>query len=435
MTGPDTMARAWWGVLVLMLFYVLAFVDRQVLALLVQPIRDDLGLSLTEFGLLHGLSFALFYTLLGIPLARLADTGSRRGLVAIGVAAWSAMTVLCGKASSFAQLFLARVGVGVGEAALSPAAYSWIADSFPRERRATAISVYSAGIYLGSGLAFVLGGQVVVFAQAQNSVDWPVFGALRAWQVPLVLAGLAGLVLAPLAWTLREPTRARANERTGTPPIAELARWIAKHPRAFLAHHGGFALLSLSGYAVNSWSVYLLERHFAMTKSAASASYGLVLGLGGAFGILLGGWIADRARARGVLDANLRVGAIAALAAAPFALAFPLAGSSTLAIALLVPLSIATAAGFGVAAAGVVELVPPALRGRASAVYLFVINAIGLGVGPTLVGVLTDHVFGGESAFPLSLALVGGLSAFAACALLALGARGYRACIEGLGVG
>ncbi|MBK7875727.1 MAG: MFS transporter [Planctomycetes bacterium] len=191
--------RAWWGVGVLLVVYALAFVDRQMLALLVQPIRDDLGLSLTEFGYLHGLSFALFYTLLGIPLARIADTGSRRGLVAAGLVAWSAMTVLCGRATSFAQLFLARVGVGVGEAALSPAAYSWIADAFPRDRRSVAISVYSAGIYLGSGLSFVLGGALVELASQRGAVEWPVLGHVRSWQLPLVLAGLAGLVLAPLA--------------------------------------------------------------------------------------------------------------------------------------------------------------------------------------------------------------------------------------------
>ncbi|MFO1009642.1 MAG: MFS transporter [Planctomycetota bacterium] len=430
MTKERSSARAWWGVLLLMLFYVLAFVDRQVLALLVQPIRDDLGLSLTQFGLLHGLSFALFYTLLGVPLGRVADAGSRRGLVALGVVAWSAMTVLCGRAASFAQLFLARIGVGVGEAALSPAAYSWIADAFPRERRSIAMSAYSVGIYLGSGLAFVVGGQIVAFAGGAGASEWPVLGAVKAWQAPLVVAGLAGLVLAPLAWTLPEPQRTGCA--WGTPPLGELARWIARHPRAFVAHHGGFALLSMSGYAVNVWTVFLLERHFALEKARASTSYGLVLGLGGALGVLLGGFLADRRRARGALDANVSVGALAGVVAAPFALAFPLVRSSELALALLAPLSIATAAGFGVAAAGAVELVPSTLRGRASAVYLFVINAAGLGLGVPLVGWLAEHALGGESSFPLALALVGGLSALGGGALLLWGRRAHRECVDSL---
>ena len=149
---------------VLTLLYLVAFVDRQILALLVTPIRRDLGITQVEFSLLQGLSFALFYTVLGIPLAWFADAWSRRGLVAGGLCVWSGMTAACGLASSYAELFLARVGVGVGEAALSPAAYSWIAATFGRARRASAIGVYSMGIYLGSGLAFVLGGRVVEFA-------------------------------------------------------------------------------------------------------------------------------------------------------------------------------------------------------------------------------------------------------------------------------
>lgn len=286
------------------------------------------------------------------------------------------------------------------------------------------MSAYSVGIYLGSGLAFVVGGQIVAFAGGAGASEWPVLGAVKAWQAPLVVAGLAGLVLAPLAWTLPEPQRTGCA--WGTPPLGELARWIARHPRAFVAHHGGFALLSMSGYAVNVWTVFLLERHFALEKARASTSYGLVLGLGGALGVLLGGFLADRRRARGALDANVSVGALAGVVAAPFALAFPLVRSSELALALLAPLSIATAAGFGVAAAGAVELVPSTLRGRASAVYLFVINAAGLGLGVPLVGWLAEHALGGESSFPLALALVGGLSALGGGALLLWGRRASR---------
>ena len=150
--------RAWSTVAILMLAYVLSFIDRQILNLLVGPIRRDLVISDTQMSLLMGLSFALFYTVCGIPLGRLADTKSRRGLIAIGVLFWSAMTAACGMARLYWQFLLCRIGVGVGEAALSPAAYSLIADSFPAERRATAISVYSMGVYLGSGLAFLLGG-------------------------------------------------------------------------------------------------------------------------------------------------------------------------------------------------------------------------------------------------------------------------------------
>lgn len=190
---PSNLA-AWTTVAILMVAYVLSFIDRQILNLLVGPIRRDLAISDTEMSLLMGLSFALFYTLCGIPLGRMADNRSRRGLILFGVLVWSAMTAACGLARSYWQFLTFRVGVGVGEAALSPAAYSLIADSFPRERRATAISVYSMGIYLGSGLAFLLGGLVIKFASAQGDVHLPLFGEVRPWQLIFLILGAAGVL-------------------------------------------------------------------------------------------------------------------------------------------------------------------------------------------------------------------------------------------------
>lgn len=168
--GYPSSLSVWTTVTILMIAYVLSFIDRQILNLLVEPIRRDLVISDTQMSLLMGLSFALFYTICGIPLGRLADTSNRRGLIAIGVLFWSAATAACGMAKLYWQFLICRIGVGVGEAALSPAAYSLIADSFPPERRATAISVYSMGVYLGSGIAFLLGGLVIQFASAQGDV-------------------------------------------------------------------------------------------------------------------------------------------------------------------------------------------------------------------------------------------------------------------------
>ncbi|MBF3358944.1 MFS transporter, partial [Pseudomonas aeruginosa] len=203
---PSNLA-AWTTVAILMVAYVLSFIDRQILNLLVGPIRRDLAISDTEMSLLMGLSFALFYTLCGIPLGRMADNRSRRGLILFGVLVWSAMTAACGLARSYWQFLTFRVGVGVGEAALSPAAYSLIADSFPRERRATAISVYSMGIYLGSGLAFLLGGLVIKFASAQGDVHLPLFGEVRPWQLIFLILGAAGVLFCLLLLAIREPAR------------------------------------------------------------------------------------------------------------------------------------------------------------------------------------------------------------------------------------
>ena len=191
--GYPSSARAWATVAILMVAYVLSFVDRQILNLLVEPIRRDLAINDTQMSLLMGLSFALFYTVCGIPLGRVADTRSRRGLIAVGILFWSAATAACGMAKMYWQFLLCRIGVGVGEAALSPAAYSLIADSFPAERRATAISVYSMGVYLGSGLAFLVGGLVIQFASAQGDVTLPVLGEVRPWQLIFLILGVAGV--------------------------------------------------------------------------------------------------------------------------------------------------------------------------------------------------------------------------------------------------
>ncbi|MGH8561818.1 MAG: MFS transporter, partial [Nevskiales bacterium] len=200
---PQSLGYAWYVVAVLMVAYVFSFIDRQILNLLVGPIRRDLGISDTQMSLLMGFSFALFYTICGIPLGRLADSKSRRTIIAVGIFFWSIMTAACGTARHYWQFFLYRMGVGVGEATLSPSAYSLIADYFPREVRATAISVYSMGIYIGSGLAFLLGGLVIKFA-GQAEVVLPVVGATRPWQLIFFMLGIAGILFTFAMYTVRE---------------------------------------------------------------------------------------------------------------------------------------------------------------------------------------------------------------------------------------
>lgn len=390
-TPATNVTRARAGVVLLLAIYVVAFVDRQVLALLVTPIRRDLGIDDTRMALLLGFAFVTFYTLLGLPLSTLADRWSRRGTIGLGLVAWSAMTIACGASQTYAQLFLARMGVGLGEAALSPAAYSWIAASFPPHARSRAIGAYSMGIYLGSGLAFVAGGAVVELAQAASVAHGP-FAGWKPWQATLVITGSAGVLLAPLVLTLREPVRASAHAAAAT--WSDLVRWLRAHARVIGWHHLGFALLSWSGYAVNLWIPSVLERAHGWTRTQAGVGYGIVLGVCGALGVYLGGALADRRRARDPAPAavHAHVGFLAAACAAPCAALLAFAPSGGVLLALLAPLSFATAAGFGVAAAGVQELAPPMLRARASAVYLLAINLVGGGLGPLSVSLLSDHV-------------------------------------------
>ena len=198
-------AYAWYVVCILTIAYMFSFLDRQILALLVEPIRADLNISDTQMSLLQGLAFGIFYTLLGIPIGRLADRRSRRSIIAIGISIWCVMTAACGLAKNFGQLFLARVGIGIGEATLNPSAYSLISDYFPREKRARPMSFYNMGVSLGAGTAMVLGGQIISWVFSQPQPVLPLVGTLFHWQVVFIMVGLPGLLIAFLMVTVREP--------------------------------------------------------------------------------------------------------------------------------------------------------------------------------------------------------------------------------------
>lgn len=294
---PSNLA-AWTTVAILMVAYVLSFIDRQILNLLVGPIRRDLAISDTEMSLLMGLSFALFYTLCGIPLGRMADNRSRRGLILFGVLVWSAMTAACGLARSYWQFLTFRVGVGVGEAALSPAAYSLIADSFPRERRATAISVYSMGIYLGSGLAFLLGGLVIKFASAQGDVHLPLFGEVRPWQLIFLILGAAGVLFCLLLLAIREPARRGVGAGVAV-PLGEVGAYLRANRKTVLCHNFGFACLSFAGYGSGAWVPTFFVRTHGWDAGHVGVVYGSIVAVFGCLGIVFGGRLADYWAKRG----------------------------------------------------------------------------------------------------------------------------------------
>lgn len=423
---------AWYVVGVLTLAYVFSFIDRQILNLLVGPIERDLAISDTQMSLLMGFSFAVFYTFFGIPLGRLADSRSRRVIIAVGIAAWSVMTAGCGLARKYWQLALLRMGVGVGEASLSPAAYSLIADYFRPEHRATAISVYSMGIYIGSGLAFILGGLVVKFASGQDQFDLPFVGPTRAWQLIFFLVGLPGLLIALLLCTVREPARQgirRKSEAAVAPsPVPLRVAWdyLRDNRGTFLCLNLGVASLTFSAYGASTWIPTFFIRKHAWRPEQAGMVFGLIVAIAGTLGIMAGGRLADRLRIRGYADAEIRVALFAALGWLPFGLLYPLMPHGSWAALLLAPALFFISAPFGVAPAAIQRMMPNPLRAQASALYLFVINLIGLGLGPTAVALATDHVFQDKSAVDKSLLLVGLIADAAAIVLLWLGLKPYR---------
>lgn len=428
---------AWYVVGVLMLIYVISFIDRQILSLLVTAIERDLVVSDVMMGLLMGPSFAIFYTLFGIPLGRLADHRSRRGIIVAGVALWSLMTACCAIARNYAQLFLFRVGVGVGEAALSPAAYSLITDYFPRQKLATAISVYGMGIYLGSGLAFLLGGLVIQFVSGTETLALPFLGTIRPWQVVFLIVGLPGLLFSLIMFTVREPhRRGLAKKVAGVAPAGlsfkEVLNYIHSNKATFFCHNMGFALLAFAAYASLSWVPTFFVRTYGWTPQAVGQAYGLIIMICGSAGIVCGGHLADWLARRGRIDAKMRIGVLSALGCIPFSIAYPLAPNGALAMACLAPLSFALALPFGAAPAAMQEVMPPNMRGQAAALYLFVVNLIGYGLGPPAVALFTDHVFHDKALIGNSLLIVGTISTVLAAVLLMLGLKPYRASMEHL---
>ncbi len=431
-------AYAWYVVAVLFVAYTFSFIDRQIISLMVDPIRRDLQISDTQISLLQGLAFALFYTFLGIPIARAADVRSRRLIITAGVFLWSLMTAACGLARSFFTLFIARMGVGVGEAALNPSAYSLIADYFPPRTVSRAISVYAGGIFIGAGLAYILGGTVIELASAQVDIVLPVIGTAHPWQIAFFAVGLPGLLVALLMLSVREPLRrglARVgpSEAADTPraiPLREAIRFVWTRRRTFGGHIGGFMFLSILGYANINWVPAFLMRTFGLGIGETGRIFGLILLIFGTGGVVGAGWIADALRRRGYTDANMRCVMIGAIVLLPVGIAAPLVSSLPVAIALLCLTTFLWSLPFGVAPAALQPITPNQLRAQVSAFYQFIMNLVGLAIGPTMVAVITDYVFASDGAVRYSLAIATALMAPPAALVLGLGLRHYRASLK-----
>jgi MFS family permease len=358
--------------------YVVNFVDRQVLAILLQSIKRDLQLSDLQLGLLSGTAFGLFYATLGIPIARLADRFSRKGVIAISIAIWSGMTALCGSASGFAALLVYRVGVGVGEAGGSPPAHSIISDYFPPERRATALGIFSLGVPLGILVGFLAGG-------------W--LDQTLGWRLAFVVVGLPGLLVAALvALTLREPPRGLSEQLQAPPGPAPTAAQVIRflwRLRSFRHLSLGSALYAFVGYSVTTWAPSFLARSHGMEQGEIGTWLALIIGIGGGLGIYLGGRLADHFSARDPRG-RLWVPTVALLLSFPFGFVIYTTSNTTLALALFTIPAFLGLMYQAPAFAVTQSLATPQMRSTAAAVLLFVINIIGLSLGPLLTGALSD---------------------------------------------
>lgn len=431
-TPAASLTRAWFAVAVLTLANISGFIDRQILSLLVEPIKRDLQVTDTQVSLLMGLGFVIFYSLLGLPIGRWVDRGHRPRIVAVGIGVWSVMTALTGMAKNFGQLFAARVGIGAGEATLGPAAVSIIADRFPRRMLGTAMGTYMMGTFAGSGVAYALGAFVVGKYSAPGSISMPLVGDVFPWQMVFFIVGLPGLVLALLALTIDEPraaTAAAANVSNG-PSSAELMGWVTRHRRTILAVSFGFACSASVNYAIAAWTPTFFARAHEWTPARTGALMGILTGTLGPLGVLFGGRLVDIWAKRGYTDAPLRVGMVGAGGMLLCAGAMPVVPTATMAAALLVLVNVFAALPWGAANAAIAEAMPARLRGQGSAVYQLVVNLVSGIVGPTSVALLTDHVFGDPAAVRWSLAIVVVVGMTTTLALLGSSRRAFSVTVE-----
>jgi len=426
-------AVAWYAVAVLFIAYTFSFADRFILSLLIQPIKLDLGLSDTKVSLLHGFAFAIFYTIMGIPIGRLADRYSRRMIVSAGIAVWSLMTAACGIATGYWQLFTARVGVGVGEAALSPPAYSMIADLFPAQKLGRALSVYTTGAFVGAGLAFIVGGLVIQSVMSSPEITIPIFGTIRSWQAAFFVVGLPGVVVALLMFTVREPVRrmktsaAFSGNTHEAVPMRKVIEYLRRRWRVYGAHFLGFSLLGVVSNSIIAWTPTFLNRSFGMTVGQSGPAIGVIILIFCTSGLIVGGWLADRLVLKGYTDGAMRAGVVAGLGCIPFAVLAPLMSSVTWVLILYCPLLFFSSFGFGAAAAALQQITPNRLRAVVSAFYLFFLNLIALGLGPTLTALITDFVFGYDDAVGYSIGTIAVISGLFSALVLWLGLKPFRA--------
>ncbi len=373
----------------LLVVYIFNFIDRQIVAILAEPIARDLALNDSQIGLMTGLAFALFYATLGVPIARWADKGGtdRAKLIAVCLVIWSGMTALCGVAQNYWQLLLARIGVGVGEAGCTPTAHALIADSLPPEKRAGGIAFFGLGIPIGGLLGTLIGGGV---AEALG------------WRQAFWLVGLPGVALAIFVWLmLKDPRRARAATAAPAAPrqsMLESLKTLATSP-AYCLILGGASLVAFLSYGKGVWVLVYFMRTHKLSVGQTSLWVGVTLGIAGIFGTWLGGWAADR---WGKHDKRhmLTLPALAMLVAAPILFLGYAADDWRLAILLLILPTIANSAYYGPAYGAAQVLARPDTRAMASAWMVFAQNLIGLGLGPLLFGALSDLLkaeYGAES--------------------------------------
>mgnify|MGYP003600576771 FL=1 len=428
-------AYAWYVVLLCMLAYIFSFIDRQILALMIEPIKADLNLSDTQFSLLHGLAFSLFYAFMGLPLAYLADRFSRPKIIAVGIVFWSIATALCGLSKSFIQLFFSRMGVGVGEATLSPAAYSMFSDMFSKDKLGRAVAVYSSGSFVGGGIAFLVGGYVIGLLKNMSLIEVPLLGAIKAWQMAFILVGLPGVFIGLLfVLTVRDPQRKGQRldaqgyvEKTS---MKKAFKFIKKHRTTFGCHYFGFTFYAMALYCLISWTPAFYMRKYGLTPTEAGYMLGTVMLVANTLGVFCAGWLNDWFIQKGRKDAPMITGVMGIVGLIIPMIVFTQVSELWLSVALLVPAMFFASFPMPISTTAMQMLAPNQIRAQISAVFLLISNLVAVGIGTTLVALMTDKIFGNPLMVGMSLSIVGACSCVMAFILLKKGCKAFSASMQ-----
>jgi MFS family permease len=399
--------RAWYAMVVFIMALFCDMLDRGIVNLLVPDMKRDLGLSDTKISLLLGFAFALFYAFVGLPIARLVDSKSRRLIMGLGIAMWSTMTALCGLAQNFWQLFVARMGVGVGEACNGPSTYSMMSDLFPRERLTRAASVLQIGFVFGTGFASIIGGAVLDLVAGWPEVTIPGVGTLRQWQLVFIIVGVPGLLIAALLGTIQEPKRRGLVQGARVPgkaiPIRDVARFLGENWRFYGPMYLGLAVNGLI-LGAQAWIPTFFQRTYGLPMARIAYIQGAVVISASLLGLLVGTKIAERFIAKGYADANMRLVVLGNALSIPIAVLYPLMPTPELAFAFLGLNMFMRFWSPGAQNAALQSVTPNEMRGQVTAIFLFIFNLVGYGLGPIYIALLTDYLFGAEEQLKYALA-------------------------------
>ncbi|WP_311268973.1 MFS transporter [Sphingobium sp. WCS2017Hpa-17] len=417
--------RAWTVALLLSLASIASQFDRVVLNLTVEPVKAEFGLDDTSFALLQGVAFGIFYTLGAVPLGRLADRYERRIVLGISLFFFSLASMASGLSRNFSQLFLSRVAVGCGEASVTPSGLSLLSDLFPPEKLGRAVSVFFLSAPFGIGLAFMAGGKLLQWLTERWHGSGLPFG-LEPWQAAFLIVGAPGLLLAPLLLFMKEPER-RGPGGAAPLSIAEVLGVIRARRRALILMFAGFSMVTVVNFAYNVWTPALFARVYGWTPAQVGIGFGLIMMICGTGGTYFAGWLSDRLTRAGHVDAHLRVAAFGFLACGIFGTLAPLMPNAWAALALIAPAMFLSCMPVPCAGTALQLILPNRARGQVTALYIMVISLVGIGIGPVVIGFMTDHLFTAPTDIRYSLAIVVGCAAPIMCVLLLLALKPYRA--------